>query len=152
LGELRSYVRGWMGYYGIASQLKLFASLEQCRVFSCRRLGKTHSVLLLEELATCSHTHPRTHSSGRLTEASYPARHKSQRTLAHGQNDRKWCRNDERMVSRSGSLESQDIMGRTCSSSLNRRMQIRMSGGVVRVVSNDHSYPMLRHYCGLPYL
>ena len=29
LGELRSFVRGWMGYYGIASQLKLFASLEQ---------------------------------------------------------------------------------------------------------------------------
>lgn len=29
LGELRRYVRGWMGYYGLASQLKLFASLEQ---------------------------------------------------------------------------------------------------------------------------
>ena len=29
LSELRSYVRGCMGYYGLASQLKLFASLEQ---------------------------------------------------------------------------------------------------------------------------
>ncbi len=29
LGELKRYVRGWMGYYGLASQLKLFASLEQ---------------------------------------------------------------------------------------------------------------------------
>lgn len=28
LGELRSYVRGWMGYFGVASQLKLFARLE----------------------------------------------------------------------------------------------------------------------------
>ena len=29
LGELQRFVRGWMGYFGLASQLKLFASLEQ---------------------------------------------------------------------------------------------------------------------------
>jgi hypothetical protein len=29
LSERRSFVRGWMGYNGLASQLKLFASLEQ---------------------------------------------------------------------------------------------------------------------------
>jgi RNA-directed DNA polymerase len=29
LSELRSYVRGWMGYFGLASQLKLFARLDQ---------------------------------------------------------------------------------------------------------------------------
>lgn len=29
LGELRRFVRGWMGYFGLASQLKLFARLEQ---------------------------------------------------------------------------------------------------------------------------
>ncbi len=29
LGELRRFVRGWMGYFGLASQLRLFASLEQ---------------------------------------------------------------------------------------------------------------------------
>ncbi|MCG8649200.1 MAG: group II intron reverse transcriptase/maturase [Pirellulales bacterium] len=28
LGELRGYVRGWMGYFGVASQLKLFARLD----------------------------------------------------------------------------------------------------------------------------
>ena len=28
LGELRRYVRGWMGYFGVASQLKLFARLD----------------------------------------------------------------------------------------------------------------------------
>ncbi len=29
LSELRSYLRGWMGYYGLASQLKLFDRLDQ---------------------------------------------------------------------------------------------------------------------------
>jgi len=29
LGELRRYARGWMGYFGIASQLKLFDKLDQ---------------------------------------------------------------------------------------------------------------------------
>ena len=29
LSELRSYVRGWMGYFGLAAQLKLFDKLDQ---------------------------------------------------------------------------------------------------------------------------
>ena len=29
LSELRSYVGGWMGYFGLASQLKLFDKLDQ---------------------------------------------------------------------------------------------------------------------------
>ena len=29
LGELRTYVRGWMGYFGLAAQLKLFVRFDQ---------------------------------------------------------------------------------------------------------------------------
>ncbi len=29
LGELRTYVRGWMGYFALATQLKLFARFDQ---------------------------------------------------------------------------------------------------------------------------
>lgn len=29
LSELRSYLRGWMGYFGLAAQLKLFDKLDQ---------------------------------------------------------------------------------------------------------------------------
>jgi hypothetical protein len=46
------------------------------------------------------------------------------------------------MASRSRSLESQDIMGGTCSSSLNRRMRARLSGGVGRVPGNWDRYPI----------
>jgi RNA-directed DNA polymerase len=37
LSELRSYLRGWAGYFGLAAQLKLFDKLDQCPVFSYRR-------------------------------------------------------------------------------------------------------------------
>ncbi len=78
LGELKRYVRGWMGYYGLASQLKLFASLEQCQCLFLQKAGQTHSVLLLETLATCSHAHPRVNGTRRLAPASHPTRHQSQ--------------------------------------------------------------------------
>ena len=29
MSELRTYLRGWMGYFGLAAQLKLFALLDQ---------------------------------------------------------------------------------------------------------------------------
>ncbi|MFT5094266.1 MAG: RNA-directed DNA polymerase [Porticoccaceae bacterium] len=42
LSELRSYLRGWADYFGLAAQLKLFDKLDQCPVFSyqgaCRRI------------------------------------------------------------------------------------------------------------------
>jgi Reverse transcriptase (RNA-dependent DNA polymerase)/Group II intron, maturase-specific domain len=77
LSELRSFVRGWMGYYGLASQLKLFASLEQCHVFSCRGLGSPNPVLLLEALASRTHTSPRAHRPRRPASPSRSTREKS---------------------------------------------------------------------------
>lgn len=50
LSELRSYLRGWIGYYGLASQLKLFDRFDQWirrRIRMCywkrRRHARTHS-------------------------------------------------------------------------------------------------------------
>ena len=83
VGELQRFVRGWMGYYGIAGQLKLFARLEQCRVISCGRPGPSPTVLLLEKLATCSHAGSRVNSTGCFPSSSDPSRQESQGALAY---------------------------------------------------------------------
>jgi hypothetical protein len=74
-----------------------------------------------------------------------PARQESQRSLAHGQDD--WY--DECLVSGARSFESEDTMGRACSSTLNRRMRTRTYGGVWRVPGNGHPYPISSTACGL---
>ena len=61
----------------------------------------------------------------------------------HGQDYRKWCRDDERLVSFARCLESENPLGRTCSSSWNRLVRTRMLGGVGRVPGNGHPYPIL---------
>ena len=55
-----------------------------------------------------------------------PTRQESQRSVSHGQYDCEWCRYDECLVSRARSFESQELMGRACSSSLNRPVRTRM--------------------------
>ena len=99
VGELRRFVLGWMGYYGIAGQLKLFARLEQCGVIYCGRPGPPHSMLLQEALAASPHAHPSVNSIRRLTQASDPSRQESQRPLAHVQDDCKRSWINERLVS-----------------------------------------------------
>ena len=86
--ELQRFVRGWMGYYGIASQLKLFARLEQCGVISCGRPGPAHSVLLLDAGG----------ESGRASASAY----------VQVNCERSWI--NECLVSRTRSFESEDVM------------------------------------------
>ena len=62
--------------------------------------------------------------------------------MAHGQDDRKRCRDDERLAILARSLESEDPLGRACSSSWNRLVRTRMLGGVGRTVSNGRPYPI----------
>ena len=71
-----------------------------------------------------------------------PTRQDSQRSVAHGQDDCEWCRYDECLVILARCLESEDSLGKTCSSSWNRLVRTRMLGGVGRTVSNDRPYPI----------
>ena len=72
-------------------------------VETLRKLGtvdtKKHSMLLLETLATCSHTYSESAGNERPANTGNPARQKSQGSLAHGQDDREWRWNDERLLS-----------------------------------------------------
>ena len=80
--------------------------------------------------------------SERPAKTSDPTRQESQRTLAYGQDDRNWSRDDERLVSRARSFESQESKGRTCSSSWNHLVRTGMPwrcGGVPR---DGHPYPI----------
>jgi hypothetical protein len=123
-------------------QLKKTSNVTKLTAASRPVASSPHTDVLLETLAQ---TETSTRNAARVrrpASSGHPTRPESQRALAHGQDDcqRRWY--DERLASRSRSLESKDIMERTCSSSLNRRMRTRMSGGVGRAVSNDRPYPI----------
>ena len=114
LRELARYVRGWMGYFALASQLKLFASLEQWirrRIRCCYWKRWRHVRTRIRELIAM-------HVPRRQA-----IRHGISRkgTMAHGQDDRERCRDDERLAILARSLESEEPLGRACSSSWNRR-------------------------------
>ncbi len=55
-----------------------------------------------------------------------PSWQEPQRPLAHGQDDHRWRRDDERLAILARSPESKDFLGRTCSSSRNRLVRARM--------------------------
>ena len=78
-----------------------------------------------------------------------PTRQDSQRSVAHGQDDCEWCRYDECLVILARCLESEDSLGKTCSSSWNRLVRTRMLGGVGRTVSNGRPYPISPMSLGL---
>ena len=67
----------------------------------------------------------------------------SQGALAHGENHRQWCRDDECLVRAAGRGESEESLGESCSSSSNRLVRTRMLGGVGRAAREGRPYPIL---------
>ncbi len=88
LSELARYVRGWTGYYAIASQLKTVRKLRTVdtrRIRCCYWKRWRHVRTRIRNLI----------SNECPAKASDPARQEPQRTLAYGQNNRKRCRYDQ---------------------------------------------------------
>ena len=73
------------------------------------------------------------------TETSYT---QSQELLAYGKDHRQWRWLYERNVERAGPVKSKISVERTGSTSSNRLMRTRTSGGVGAAVSNDRGYPI----------
>ncbi len=110
----------------------------------------SHTLLLLEALASRTHTSPSADRVGRLATPCRPTREKSQRSVAHGQDDSQWSRHDECLVASPMGIEFKDTLGRACSPSLNRRMRTRIYGGVGRA-RHSASLPDLAGYgCKIP--
>ena len=120
LSELRSYVRGWMGYFGLASQLKLFDRLDQWPVSSLAESWPPHSNVLLETMASPAETSARTHSTWRADSPSHPPRSQSERLLAHVQDNCQRRRIDERLVARARHVKHENSLVRACSTTSNR--------------------------------
>lgn len=130
LSELRSYLRGWAGYFGLAAQLKLFDKLDQCSVVSCRGRGSSYSHVLLETLALPAHAEPGANAIWRIASSGNPSREEPQGLLAYGKDHCQWSRNDEQVVAGAGTGEPEEPLGVTRSTSLNRLVRTRMPGGV----------------------
>ena len=114
LSELRSDLRGWAGYFGLAAQLKLFDKLDQCSVVSCGGPGASHSHVLLETLALPAHAEPGVNAFRRLASSGDSSREEPQGLLAYGKDHCLWCQNDERVVARAGTGEPEESLGVTC--------------------------------------
>ena len=100
------------------------------------------SDVFLEALASCAHASPGADRVGRAASSSDPPCEESQGALAHGENHRQWCRDDECLVIVSGRGESEESLGESCSSSSNRLVRTRTLGGVGRVLGDGHPYPI----------
>jgi RNA-directed DNA polymerase len=124
-----------MGYFGLASQLKLFDKLDQWirrRIRMCywkqwRRPKRRREMLIrlgVPRRQAIRHARSR---KGYWHMA---------KTIASGVGlTNAW-------LAEQGLLEHEDSLGRACSTSLNRRMRTRMYGGVGRVTGDGGPYPI----------
>ena len=128
LGELRRYVRGGMGIFGVASQVKLFVRLDGCI---------RYSVLLLETAEASEDASPSSDLIGRPTSSSNSPCPQPARSLVSVQHHRPRSWPDQRMARRANGFEFNESVGRACAPSLCRRMRTRTYGGVGRRPGRD---------------
>ena len=120
LSELRNFFRGWMGYFGLASQLKLFDEFDQwirrrfrmCYWKQRRRPKRRREVLI------------------RLGTSSDTSRSQPPELLAHGHDHCQWGGTDQCVTCRTRTTQREDLMGRARSISSHRPVRTRMLGGV----------------------
>lgn len=144
LSKLRSYLRGWMGYFGLANQLKLFAQLDgwiRRRIRMCywkqwRRPKRRWEMLIrlgVPRRQAIRHARSR---------KSYW--HMS-KTIASGVGlTNAWLQDFK--TSRPRLAEPQDALVRACSASSNRVVRTRTLRGVGRAASDGGPYPIYVAY------
>lgn len=136
LTDLNRYVRGWIGYFGLAQQFDLFDKLDgwvRRRIRMCfwkqwrrPRTKVKNLVRLGGEPRLCDQT-----------------RDQSQKLLASLADTSNAICNAQQMAARTVRTSfAQTTLVRPCSASRNRLMRTRMSGGVGRVVSDGGPYPI----------
>jgi RNA-directed DNA polymerase len=134
LSELRSYVRGWMGYFGLASQLKLFDRLDQW---------------LRRRLRMCYWKQWRRPRKRRreLMRLGVPRR----QAIRHARSRKGYWHMAKTIASGVGLnnawLQEQGLLSMKTlwaqrSASSNRLVRTRMLGGVGRAVSDGRPYPI----------
>ncbi len=84
----------------------------------------------MEAVASPAYTHPEFSATGRESSPGDHPRSQPERLLAFIQNAGRSCRYDKTVAPPPGTCVSQIPVGRPCSSSPNRLMRTRMSGGV----------------------
>ena len=136
LTELRRYLRGWIGYFGLAQQLAEFSNLDgwiRRRVRMCfwkqwryprtkirkmMELGVSRKLAILHGISRKSHWR-----------MSHPC---------HA------LRDAQQMARRTRTNFAKANLERACSTSKNRLVRTRMLGGVGAAVSNGRGYPIYR--------
>ncbi len=100
--------------------------------------------VLLEAVASAQASTRNAHSARRSQASGDPPCTQPPELLAHVQDNCQRRRADQCVAGRTRTAQPEDTMGQACSTSLNRRMRTRTSGGVGRVTGNGGPYPIMR--------